>query len=120
MKAAVYRQPGQPEVLVYEDVPDPEIGPGDVLVKVEAISIEGGDTLNRSGTDTGGRVHIVGYQAAGTVVATGAEVTTFAEGDRVVTVGLDGSHAELRAVPAAFCWRVPDALDIVEASAVPI
>jgi NADPH2:quinone reductase len=120
MKAAVYRQPGQPEVLTYEDVPDPEIGAGDVLVKVEAISIEGGDTLNRSGTDTGGRVHIVGYQAAGTVIAIGDAVTTFAEGDRVVTVGLDGSHAELRAVPAAFCWAVPDGLDIIEASAVPI
>lgn len=120
MKAAVYRQPGQPEVLVYEDVPDPEIGSGDVLVKVEAVSIEGGDTLNRSSTDTGGQVHIVGYQAAGTIIAVGEAVTTFAEGDRVVTVGLDGSHAELRAVPAAFCWAVPDGLDIVEASAVPI
>jgi NADPH:quinone reductase len=120
MKAAVYRQPGQPEVLTYEDVPDPEIGPGDVLVKVEAISIEGGDTLNRSGTDTGGEVHIVGYQAAGTVVAAGDAVTNLAEGDRVVTVGLDGSHAELRSVPEAFCWAVPDDLDLERASTVPI
>src|SRR4051794_30815426 len=98
MKAAVYRQPGQPEVLVYEDVPDPEMGTHDVLVRVEAVSIEGGDTLNRSGTPTGGQLHIVGYQAAGTVIGVGADVTTIAEGDRVVTVGMDGSHAELRAV----------------------
>lgn len=120
MKAAVYRQPGQPEVLAYEDVPDPEIRDGDVLVQVEAISIEGGDTLNRSGTDTGGRLHIVGYQAAGTVIDVGASVTLVSVGDRVVTVGLDGSHAELRAVPEAFCWLIPDGLDIERASAVPI
>ena len=120
MKAAVYRQPGQPEVLVYEDVPDPDVGDRDVLVRVEAVSIEGGDTLNRSGTDTGGRTHIVGYQAAGTVVAIGSEVTAVAEGDRVVTVGMDGSHAELRAVPEGSCWIVPDGLDIELASCVPI
>lgn len=120
MKAAVYRQPGQPEVLHYEDVPDPEIGAGDVLVRVEAVSIEGGDTLNRAGTDTGGRVHIVGYQAAGTIIGVGDAVATLAEGDRVVTVGLDGSHAELRAVPAAFCWTVPDGLAIEQAACVPV
>ena len=49
MKAAVYYKTGPPEVLQYEDVPDPTCGPGDVLVEVEAISIEGGDTLNRLG-----------------------------------------------------------------------
>lgn len=120
MKAAVYRQPGQPEVLVYEDAPDPEIGAGDVLVRVEAISIEGGDTLNRSGSDTGGRAHIVGYQAAGTVIGVGEAVTSVSEGDRVVTVGMDGSHAELRAVPAASCWIVPEGLAIEQAACVPI
>jgi NADPH2:quinone reductase len=120
MKAAIYRQPGQPEVLVYEDVPDPEIGPGDVLVQVQAVSIEGGDTLNRSATPTGGKVHIVGYQAAGTVVAVGDSVSSIREGDRVVTVGMDGSHAELRAVPEGSCWKVPDGLDIEQAAAVPI
>jgi NADPH2:quinone reductase len=120
MKAAVYRQPGPPDVLVYEDVPDPAIGAGDVLVRVGAVSIEGGDTLNRAGTDTGGRAHVVGYQAAGTVIGVGDAVTTIAEGDRVVTVGLDGSHAELRAVAAGVCWPVPDGLAIEEAACVPI
>lgn len=120
MKAAVYRQPGQPEVLAYEDVADPPVGAGDVLVRVEAISIEGGDTLNRSATDTGGRPHIVGYQAAGTVIGVGDAVTAVAEGDRVVSVGMDGSHAELRAVPAGSCWSVPDGLAIEQAACVPI
>jgi len=121
MKAAVNYEAGGPDVLRYEDVPDPEPGDGDVLVRVEAVSIEGGDTLGRSDTGgTDGRPHIVGYQAAGTVIAAGSGVVGLAEGDRVVTVGLDGSHAELRVVPEAFCWPVPDGLDIEQAACIPI
>ena len=44
MKAAVYYETGAPEVFRYEDVPDPVPGPGDILIDVEAVSIEGGDT----------------------------------------------------------------------------
>src|SRR4051794_29497496 len=121
MKAAVNYEAGGPDVLRYEDVPDPEPGDGDVLVRVEAISIEGGDTLGRGGTGgTDGRPHIVGYQAAGTVIGAGSAVSGLAEGDRVVTVGLDGSHAELRVVPEAFCWAIPDGLDIEQAACIPI
>ncbi|HXP33556.1 MAG TPA: alcohol dehydrogenase catalytic domain-containing protein, partial [Acidimicrobiales bacterium] len=96
MKAAVYYETGAPEVLRYEEVPDPVPGPGDVLVRVEAVSIEGGDTLHRSGGDLGALPHIVGYQCAGTVVGAGESVIALHVGDRVVTVGIDGSHAELR------------------------
>jgi len=122
MKAAVYDHPGPPEVLHLADVPDPEPGPADVLIRVEAISIEGGDTLARGDTTAPAAAgpHIVGYQAAGTVLAVGADVTRFAEGDRVVTVSFDGSHAELRAVPEAVCWAVPDGLAVDQASAIPI
>ncbi len=49
MKAAVYYETGDPEVFRYEEVPDPVPGPGDILVDVEMVSIEGGDTLNRRG-----------------------------------------------------------------------
>ena len=120
MKAAVYYTTGGPEVFRYEDVPDPGIGPGEVLVRVEAISIEGGDTLNRLGGDIAHPPHIVGYQCAGTVLATGDGVRAFSEGDRVVTVGLDGSHAELRAVGEAFCWAIPDGVTTEEAACVPV
>jgi len=71
MKAAVYYETGSPDVFRYEDVPDPVVGPGDILVKVEAVSIEGGDTLNRLGGEMNARPHIVGYQCAGTVTAVG-------------------------------------------------
>jgi NADPH:quinone reductase len=120
MKAAVYYETGAPDVFRYEDVPDPEPGSGDILIAVEAVSIEGGDTLNRLGGDLGRVPHIVGYQCAGTVLAAGADVTRFAVGDRAVTVGLDGSHAERRAVPEPFAWKIPDGVSTDEAACVPV
>ena len=120
MKAAVYYETGAPDVFRYEDVADPVIGPNDLLVKVEAISIEGGDTLNRLGGELSRVPHVVGYQCAGTVLEVGGQVAEFAVGDRVVTVGIDGSHAELRAVPASFAWKIPEPLATDQAAAVPV
>ncbi len=120
MKAAVYYETGGPEVFRYEDVPDPTCGPGEVLVRVQAISIEGGDTLNRLGGDLGTVPHIVGYQCAGEVIEVGDGVGNLVPGDRVVTVGLDGSHAELRVAAPPFCWPVPEGLSIEEAACVPV
>src|ERR1700684_3927223 len=91
MKAAVYYETGGPEVLRYEEVPDPTPGARDLLVQVEALRIEGGGTLGRAMGELGPVPHIVGYQCAGTVGATGDDVGGFSVGDRVVTVGLDGS-----------------------------
>jgi NADPH2:quinone reductase len=120
VKAAVYYQTGPPDVFRYEDVPDPSAGDNEILVKVEAISIEGGDTLNRLGGDMNQMPHVVGYQCAGTVASVGGQVTGFATGDRVVTVGIDGSHAELRAVAPSFAWRIPEGVTTDEAACVPV
>jgi NADPH2:quinone reductase len=120
VKAAVYYETGSPEVFRYEDVPDPTVGPGEILITVEAISIEGGDTLNRLGGEMRTMPHVVGYQCAGTVLAVGDQVTDFVVGDRAVTVGIDGSHAELRTVPASFAWQIPDGLPTDEAACVPV
>lgn len=120
MKAAVYYETGGPDVFHYEDVPDPDVGPEDVLVEVAAVSVEGGDTLNRLGGDLARVPHVVGYQCAGTVIAVGRDVTGFSVGDRVVTVGLDGSHAQLRAVGQSFCWSIPEGLSTEEAACVPV
>ncbi|HWD55287.1 MAG TPA: zinc-binding dehydrogenase [Acidimicrobiales bacterium] len=120
MKAAVYYETGTPDVFRYEDVPDPVVGPGDILIDVEAVSIEGGDTLNRLGGVMNRVPHIVGYQAAGRVVDVGADVQGFAVGDRAVTVGVDGSHAEHRAVPAGFAWKIPDGVSTDDAACVPV
>ena len=120
MKAAVYYETGGPEVFRYEDVPDPVCGPGDVLVRVEAVSIEGGDTLNRLGGALTSVPHVVGYQCAGEVLEVGADIHDLTPGDRVVTVGVDGSHAELRATARAFCWRIPDGVGTDVAACVPV
>ena len=120
MKAAVYNQTGPPDVFSYEEVPDPVCGPGDVLIDVEVISIEGGDTLNRAGGEMTAQPHIVGYQCAGVVADVGADVADRSVGQRVVCSFLDGSHAERRVVPSLVTWVVPDGLDLVEAACVPI
>lgn len=120
MKAAVYYENGTPDVLKYEDVADPVCHPKGVVIRVEAVAIEGGDTLNRWRGPLVTKPHIVGYQAAGTIVEVGSEVTTLRVGQRVATTGSHGSHAELRAVPARTAWPVPDGFDIGKASVIPV
>ncbi|MBS0491254.1 MULTISPECIES: quinone oxidoreductase family protein [unclassified Phenylobacterium] len=120
MKAAVYYENGGPEVLKYEDFPDPDLHPRGVIIKVEAIAIEGGDTLNRWRGPLMTNPHVVGYQAAGEIVAVGAEVTHLKLGQKVATVNNWGSHAELRSVPARNCWVIPDGFDVKKAAAIPV
>jgi NADPH2:quinone reductase len=120
MKAAVIYENGSPDVLRYEDVPDPVCPEGFVLLDVEAISIEGGDLLARAVSPPPARPHIVGYLCAGTVIEVGSGVERPAVGDRVVALHADGSHAEKRVVPAAMTWPVPDGLDPAAAACVPV
>lgn len=119
MKAAVYDNPGPPTVLTYAEVPDPVCGPQDVLITVEAISIEGGDLINRRSAPQRSR-WIVGYAAAGTIAAVGEDVRDRTVGDRVTAFDMQGSHAELWAVPAARTWLVPDGVGMAEAAVLPI
>jgi NADPH2:quinone reductase len=111
---------GGPDVLRYEDVPDPGCPEGRVLIDVEAISIEGGDLLARAASPPPATPHVVGYLCAGTVVEAGAGVDSPAVGDKVVALNADGSHAEKRAVPAATTWPIPDGLDPAAAACVPV
>ena len=120
MKAALYYQNGNPDVLKYEDVPDPICHPKGVVIRVEAVSIEGGDTLNRWRGALPTKPHIVGYQAAGEIIEIGSEVTGLRLGQKVTTVNSAGSHAALRAVPARNAWPVPDGFDIKLAAAIPV
>jgi NADPH:quinone reductase len=120
MKAAVYYENGGPDVLRYEEVPAPACAPDGVLIDVEFISVEGGDTLHRARTPFTDKPHIVGYQCAGTVRQIGAEVKHRAVGDRVVAVVPSGSHAEIVAAPELSTWRVPDGADLAAAACVPV
>jgi NADPH2:quinone reductase len=120
VKAAVIYENGGPDVLRYEDVPDPVCPEGCVLVDVEAVSIEGGDVLARAGSPPPTTPHIVGYLCAGTIVETGAGVENVSVGDKVVALNANGSHAEKRVVPAIMTWPVPDGLDPAKAASIPV
>ena len=120
MKAAVYDVEGAPGVLKYVDVPEPVTGPDDILISVEAISIEGGDLINRRSTPPPLPLWIGGYAAAGTVVAVGSKVRSRTVGDRVAAFHMQGSHAERWAVPTERSWLIPDGVGMAEAAALPI
>jgi NADPH:quinone reductase len=120
MKAAVIYENGEPGVLRYEDVPDPECPEGCVVVDAEAISIEGGDLLARAAGELPAIPHIVGYLTAGKVSEVAAGVEGRAVGDRVVALNAAGSHAARRAAPAAMTWPIPAGLDAARAVCVPV
>ncbi len=120
MKAAVYYETGAPDVFRYEEVPDPVCQPGGVLIEVKAISIEGGDVLNRAGGEMPARPHIVGYQCAGIIREVGSQVTDRSVGQAVVVVMPFGSHASMVAVAGQQTFPVPAELDLQQAACIPI
>ena len=120
MKAAVYYEGGNPDVLKYEEVADPEVGPRDVLIEVHAVSIEGGDVLARSFGPAGPTPYCGGYLAAGVIVEVGAEVTDRFVGERVTTVNGGGSHASLRSVNSRSAWPIPDNMPFDVGACIPI
>ena len=120
MKAAVYYQTGAPSVFKYEEVPDPTLQPGAVLMDVKAISIEGGDVLNRAGGEMPRTPHIVGYQCAGIIREVGSQVTDRIVGQAVIAVMPFGSHASTVAVAGQQTFPVPDGLDLQMAACIPI
>jgi len=120
MKAAVYYKTGPPGVFKYEEVPDPKCGSYDVMIEAKAISIEGGDVLNRAGGEMPAIPHIVGYQSAGVIIEVGGNVDHLKVGQRVTTLNAFGSHAEKRAVPELTSWPIPDNVSFEEAACVPV
>ena len=120
MKAAVFYATGGPDVFRYEDVADPEVRPGGLLIEVAAVGIQGGDLLHRSGGVLATTPHVVGYQASGTVREIGSGVEGFTIGQPVVATMGYGSHAELVSVPARAAWAVPVELPLVQAAGIPI
>ncbi len=100
MKAMRFHQYGGPEVLVYEDVTVPEPGPGEVVVRIEAIGLNYIDTYHREGLYPVELPAIPGMEAAGVVDRVGAGVSEVQPGDRVAYAGAMGSYAEEALVPA--------------------
>jgi NADPH2:quinone reductase len=120
MKAAIFDQVGEPDVLRYADVPDPALRRGGLILEVRAIGIQGGDLINRREGKGLDQPHVVGYQASGVVREVGEGVTAFAPGDRVVAMMMKGSHAELVSVSARKVWALPDTVSFEDAASLPV
>ena len=108
--------------MKYQDMPDPEPGAGDVLVKVAGIGINPEDMLERNGVVEGWQLHfpaIIGLDVSGTVVATGDGVTDVKVGDRVCGWSYH-TYAELVAGKATLFAKVPATMDLVDAAAIPL
>ncbi|MEV4636282.1 zinc-binding alcohol dehydrogenase family protein [Actinoplanes sp. NPDC049548] len=116
MRRVRFHSHGGPEVLRLETAPDPEPGPGELLVRVEAIGVTlpGVRATRNPRTPLPG---VLGGEVAGAVVASGPGVEGFAPGDRVTALSFTGSYAELATVPAAMASRIPDGVTAVEAVA---
>jgi len=123
MKAVVLHEYGGPSKLKYEDFDDPIAGPGEVLVRIAASSINPIDWKIRSGAAQARFPvqfpAILGRDIAGTVRALGEGVTGFAPGDKVMALG-SRAYAELAVVKASELTLVPDGLDLVDAAALPL
>ena len=123
MKAIVVRQYGGPEVLKFEDYPDPVPGPGEVLIRVTAASVNPLDYKRRAGlTKDSYPIHfpgLIGVDVAGTVVKTGPGVQGFAVGDQVFAMA-DNTYAELCVVKEDILAKVPKGLDLIQAAALPL
>lgn len=117
---AIYDHPGPPDVLRYAEVPDPVCPSDGVLIRIEAAAVEGGDLINRASMPPPHPAFVVGYAAAGEIIAVGEKVNDRQVGQKVTSFDLAGSHAELRAVAATRTWPVPEGLDMAAAAALPI
>ncbi len=123
MKAIAFNTPGDPDVLEVMELPDPEVGPGEVLIRVQTTAVSPTDTTRRAGARTKGREgpHVPGMDAAGVVEAIDeAADTDLTVGDKVmafvVPKGTHGGYAQRIAVPADSVVRMPKDATFAEAS----
>jgi NADPH2:quinone reductase len=117
MKAIQIHETGGPEVLKLAELPIPQPGPGQVLIRVEAVGVNFIEIYFRKGTYKAALPFTPGSEAAGTVEELGPGVTGFAAGDAVASVSVLGSYAEYALVPAASLVKVPAGLSMQQAAA---
>ena len=117
MKAIRVHTTGGPEVLRVEDVPELVVGPGQVLIRTEAVGVNFIETYQRRGLYRIPLPATLGSEAAGTVAALGAGVTGLLPGDRVVSHDIAGAYAEYAIAPAERVVRVPDGVTTKQAAA---
>jgi zinc-binding alcohol dehydrogenase/oxidoreductase len=134
VKAVRIHEDGGPEVLRYEDVPDPEPGAGEVLVALRAAALNHLDIWVRTGLPSVPKPRILGADGAGIVAVLGDGVDGFSRGDRVVinpgiphgnritVIGehTDGTYCQLKAIPASQLYRLDESLSFEEGAAFPL
>src|SRR5271154_490878 len=123
MKAIVIHEYGGPEVLKFEEYPDPVPGPGEVLVRVAAASVNPIDYKRRAGLTKDFYPlqfpGLIGVDIAGTVVKVGPGVEAFTAGNQVFAMA-DNTYAELCVVKADVLADIPEGLDLIQAAALPL
>jgi NADPH:quinone reductase-like Zn-dependent oxidoreductase len=125
MKAVRIHEDGGPEVLRYEEAPDPEPGPGEVLVRLRASALNHLDVWVRKGLPSAPKPHILGADGAGIRVDTGEPVVInpgIEHGQAIHVIGEhgDGTNAELVAVPETNVYPLPGGLSFEQAAAFPL
>jgi NADPH:quinone reductase-like Zn-dependent oxidoreductase len=125
MKAVRIHEDGGPEVLRYEEVPDPQPGEGEVLVELRAASLNHLDVWVRKGLPSVPKPRILGADGAGVIAGTDERVVInpgIEHDGRISVVGehMDGTHAELVAVPREYVHAIPGDLSFEEAAAFPL
>lgn len=121
MHAVVVPQPGDPEVMEWQEVADPVAGPGEVVLDVAATAVNRADIAQRTGNypPPPGAPEWLGLECSGTVSAVGPEVTGWTVGEQACALLAGGGYAERVAVPAAQLLPIPAGIDLVTAAALP-
>ncbi|KEI43548.1 NAD(P)H-quinone oxidoreductase [Saccharopolyspora rectivirgula] len=121
MYAITIREPGGPEVLEWTERPDPQPGPGEVLIDVAASAVNRADLSQRQGHYPApkGASDVLGLECSGTIAALGEGVTGWQVGDEVCALLAGGGYAEKVTVPAAQVLPKPSGVDLVTAAGIP-
>jgi putative PIG3 family NAD(P)H quinone oxidoreductase len=121
VRAVVVTEPGPPEVLRVEEVPDPAPAPGEVLVRVAATAVNRADLLQRQGhyPPPAGASPLLGLELSGTIAALGSDVAGWKVGDEVCALVSGGAYAELATVPVGQVMPVPRGTSVIDAAALP-
>ena len=120
MRAVLLKGFGGPEVLELGEAPRPSPGPGQVLIRIAATSVNRADLQQRAGNyaPPPGESEILGLECAGVIEALGDGVGGWRVGDRVMTLLGGGGYAEHAIAPAGTLMPIPDHLDLVRAAAI--
>lgn len=121
MHAIVVSEPGGPEVMAWQKVPDPTPGPGEVIVDIAATSVNRADLLQRQGhyPPPEGASAILGLECSGTISAVGAAIALDRIGEKVTALLSGGGYAQKVAVPIGQIMSVPPGVSLIEAAALP-